>query len=337
MNKEMLKSRIAFVTGGSGFVGSRLVRALVDKNWEVRALARSSSAIAQVKKSGAIPVSGDLDNLGALQQGMADCEVVFHVAALFKLWGDRKEFNRINVEGMRMVVQAAAATSSVRKVVAVSAAAVVMGDPEPMLNIDESAPVQTRRFAPYSSSKAEAERILFAANGQRSNFETVSIRPPMIWGAGMPTLDHMIETVKAGKWQWVDGGKQSMSTCHVDNLVSALILAADRGRGGQAYFVADAEMGTLKSVLGGLLKTKNIEAADKSVSFGMAWAMAGVLSAAWRLFQLQGEPPVTRQMLRLIGKSFTVSFHKAQIELGYTPAVSWAQGIQNMSSSPAGS
>lgn len=334
MDQKSVKRRVAFVTGGSGFVGNRLVEALVANNWEVRALARSVSAIAKVKKAGAVPVSGDLNNFQALQQGMTECEVVFHVAALFKLWGDRKEFDRVNVEGMRTLVQAASTTPAVRKVVAVSAAAVVMGDPESMLNVDESAPVQTRRFAPYSASKAEAEQILLAANGKRPEFETISIRPPMIWGAGMPTLDHMAETVKAGKWQWVDGGRQSMSTCHIDNLVNVLLLAADRGRGGEAYFVADAETGTLKSVLSGLLKTRNVEAADKSISFSMAWRMAGILGAAWRLFQLRGEPPVTRQMLRLIGKSFTVSYHKAQSELGYKPVVSWTEGLQCMSSAP---
>jgi len=140
MNQKMLKRRVAFVTGGSGFVGSRLVQVLVANNWEVRALARSSSAVSEVKKLGAIPVSGDLNDLQALQQGMADSEVVFHVAALFKLWGDKKEFDHINVEGMKMVVQAAAATASIRKVVSVGAAAVVMGDPDSMLNVDENAP-----------------------------------------------------------------------------------------------------------------------------------------------------------------------------------------------------
>lgn len=329
--------RIAFVTGGSGFVGSRLIHALVANNWEVHALARSSAAIAAVEGSGAISVHGDLSDPHALQNGMTNCEVVFHVAALFKLWGDRKDFDRVNVDGMKMLVEAAAATQSVRKVIAVSAAAVVMGDPEPMLDVNESAPVQTRKFAPYSASKAEAEKILLAANGKRSKFETISIRPPMIWGAGMPTLDHMVETVKAGKWQWVDGGRQAMSTCHVDNLVNALLLAANRGEGGQAYFIADAEVGTLKTVLSGLLKTKNVEAADKSVPFGLAWAMAGIFGGAWRLFRFQGEPPITRQMLRLIGKPFTVSYDKARSELGYLPKVSWIEGIQRMNLTPGNS
>ena len=211
-----------------------------------------------------------------------------------------------------------------------SAAAVVMGDPEPMVAVDERVPRQERSFAPYSSSKAEAEKILLSANEQRKEFETIAIRPPIIWCKGMPMLDLMAETVKAGNWHWVDGGNQAMSTCHLDNLVDALILAADHGRGGEAYFVADAEEGTVKSVLSGLLATRGVKASDKPVSFGMAWTMAGIMGLVWRLLRLKGEPPITRQMLRLIGKPFTVRTDKARKELGYSPRVTWKEGIAEM-------
>jgi nucleoside-diphosphate-sugar epimerase len=330
-NLQQSASRIAFVTGGSGFVGGRLIGALLDTGWEVHALARSADAAAAVRKLGASAVTGDLDDGEALQRAMKDAEVVFHVAAHFKLWGPRALFDKVNVQGMRTLVDAAAASSSVRRVVAVSAAAVVMGDPEPMLGVIESAPRQDRSFTPYGSSKAEGEEVLLAANGRRPAFETIAIRPPMIWGKGMPTLDHMVETVRAGRWQWPGGGEQAMSALHVDNLVEALILAADHGKGGEAYFVADAEDGTLKSVIGGLLATRGVDGGTKSVGFGTAWTLAGIIGAIWRIFGLKGEPPITRQMLRLIGQPFTLRIDKARRDLGYVPRVSWTQGIDEMS------
>lgn len=322
--------RIAFVTGGSGFVGGHLIRALVGKGWEVRALARSPGARAAVKKLGAIPVEGEMDEHDALRRGMAGSEVIFHLAAMFRLWGKRADFDAANVGGMRALVNAASATPSVRRIVAVSAAAVVMGDPKPMIAVDEHAPVQERAFAPYSSSKAAAEKILLAANNLRPGLETISVRPPMIWGAGMPMLDHVVETVKAGRWQWVDRGASAMSTCHVTNLIDAMLLAADQGRGGQAYFVGDESDGTMRSVFDGLLATRGVKAPDKSISFGMAWRVAGIMGTAWRLFRLSGEPPITRQMLRLIGKPFTVRIDKARRELGYSPRVTWDDGILEM-------
>jgi nucleoside-diphosphate-sugar epimerase len=335
-DQARVAGRVAFVTGGSGFVGKRLIAQLVAKGWTVRALARTQQAATAIAAAGGLPVRGELNDLAALGAGMAGSDTVFHVAAMFKLWGERKDFDHVNVDGMRALVEVAVASKSVARVVAVSAAAVVMGDPVPMENIDETLPVQERSFAPYSSSKGAAERVLLSASGARPAFETIAIRPPMIWGAGMPMLDHMVETVKAGQWQWVGHGKQAMSTCHLDNLVDALLLAADHGRGGEAYFVADAETGTLKSVISGLLATKHVKAADKAVSFGMAWTLAGVMASAWRVFRLKGEPPITRQMLRLIGQPFTVRSDKARRELGYVPRISWKEGLANMARMPAG-
>lgn len=322
--------RSAFVSGGSGFVGSRLIALLVSRGWRVKALARSPEAIEAARRFGAIPVQGDLADAAALHSGMEGCEAVFHVAAHFKLWGPRAVFDRVNVEGMRMLVDAAIATRGLRRVVAVSAAAVVMGDPEPMLEVDERFPLQTRDFAPYSSSKAEGERLLLAANNRRPGFETIAIRPPFIWGPDMPTLDHMAETVRAGRFQWVGGGGQAMSTCHVDNLCDALLLAVDHGRGGEAYFVSDGENGTLKSVISALLSTRGLVPEDRAVPFRLAWMMAGIMGAAWRLLGRGGEPPITRQMLRLIGKPFTINIAKARAELGYVPRVSFAEGIAAM-------
>jgi nucleoside-diphosphate-sugar epimerase len=331
MNELGNTQQLAFVTGGSGFIGGRLIEALIAQGWEVRALVRGQKAAASVATLGAAPVFGELTDQAALSKAMAGSTVVFHVAALFKMWGKQEEFNAVNVEGTRAIVDTAVDTPSVRKVIMVSAGAVVEGDPEPLVNIDERVPVQQRSFAPYSASKAAAEQILLAANGRRDGFQTVALRPTLVWGTGMPMLDQMVEVVKAGNWQWPDGGTQAMSTCHVNNLVDALLLAVDRGQG--AYFVADAEEGMLRSVISDLLATRGVKAGDKSVSFGMAWMLAGVMGFFWNLFNLKGEPPITRQMLRLIGKPFTVNISKARRELGYTPRVSWKQGIAEMQSS----
>ncbi len=316
------------ITGGSGFVGRRLIERLVAHGWRVRALTRSDEASLSVSKYGALPVPGSLNDTASLTAAARGCDVVIHVAALFKLWGNRDEFERSNVQGTANLLRAAAA-ASVKRFVQVGAAAVVMGDLAPMLQVDESLPRQERAWAPYSASKARSEALVLGAN-RPGVFETVVVRPPMIWGAGMPTLDHMIETVRAGQFRWVGDGTQAMSTAHVDNVCHAVELAIEKGRGGEAYFVSDGAESTFKQVISGLLQTRAIEPPSASAPLPVAWAMASLMEWIWRTFSRHGEPPLTRQMLRLIGKPFTLDISKAQRELGYQPVISWAQGIQAM-------
>ena len=316
------------VTGGSGFVGGRLIERLVARGWTVRALARSEEATRIVGSLGAQPVPGSLDDVVALTAAATGCDVVFHVAAYFKLWGDPAEFERSNVEGTSKLLMAAR-NVAVRRFVQLGAAAVVMGDMEPMLGINESLPRQERRWAPYSASKARSEALVLHAN-KPGIFETVVVRPPMIWGAGMPTLDHMVDTVNAGQFRWIGDGLQAMSTAHVDNVCHALELAAKSGKGGEAYFISDAEDSTLKEVISGLLRTKAVNPPSTSAPLPVAWLMAVVMEWVWRTFSRKGEPPITRQMLRLIGQPFTVDIGKAQKDLGYRPLVTRDQGLRAM-------
>jgi nucleoside-diphosphate-sugar epimerase len=331
--------RTALVTGGSGFVGGHLIPRLIQEGWQVCGIGRSAASRSAVAALGAEPREADLSDPVALERAMMGVDTVFHVAAHFKLWGPRRTFRAMNVEGTRNVVTAAE-RAGVRRIVYVSAAAVVMGRPEPQHGVTEDLPLHRMGFAPYSTSKAEAEDILRAANGRRKGLSTVAIRPPFIWGPDMPALDHMVETVKAGQFRWVAGGGQSLSTCHVDNLCHALILAADYGKDGAAYFVSDGADTTLKAFLTRLLASRGVTPKDRSVPFGVAWTVAGIMGTAWRLLRLRGEPPITRQMLRLIGKDFTIDISRARKELGYTPVLTPEEGFRAMerpSAQPANS
>ena len=316
------------VTGGSGFVGGRLIELLCQDGWQVRAIGRNSEALRRVELLGAAPFRADLENETALRHALQDCTTVFHAAALFKLWGSEEDFNRANVEGTRQLL-AAARSVGVRSFVQIGASAVVQGEPAPMRGVAEDAPLQFRPWAPYSSSKAKSERLVREANVPGA-FHTTVIRPPLIWGQGMPMLDQMIHSVEANQFRWPGDGQQAMSTCHVDNVCRAAILAAERGTGGSSYFVSDGADGTLRSVMTALLATRNVLPPKASVPFGVAWWMARCMEAAWRVFRFGGEPPITRQMLRMIGMPFTLNISRAQRELGYEPIVTWQSGIAAM-------
>lgn len=105
---------ICLITGGSGFVGGRLIERLVAQGWQVRALARSDEAMRIVVSRGAQAVRGSLEDVDSLVHAVQGCSAVIHVAAHFKLWGDEKEFDQSNVKGTANLLKAASVASVIR-------------------------------------------------------------------------------------------------------------------------------------------------------------------------------------------------------------------------------
>lgn len=319
---------IAFVTGATGFLGGHLVRQLIDRGWTVRALHRTPADGARLQALGAQPVQGDLDDISALRTGMRGARIVFHTAALFRMWAPAAAFEHANVDGTRNVL-AAATAEAVGRFIQIGASGVVMGKRRAMIGVTEDAPLAFPSWAPYLASKARAEQIVLAADDP-AGMRTAVILPPLIWGADMPMLDDMVAGVKAGRFAWPGGGAAMISTAHVDNVCHAAILAAERAQGGHSYFVTDGRDRTLREVVGSLLATRQVDAGDRSAPLAVAWTMATVLETIWRGFGLKGEPPLTRQMLRMIGYDFTLSDRRARDEFGYTPIVTWEDGLAAM-------
>ena len=164
----------AFVTGGSGFVGRNLIPALRTRGIDVRALARSDSAMAAVKQLGAEPVRGDLSadaaNVASVLGGMAGCDVVFHAAAHVKEHGKLAEFERINVAGTKAMLDCAK-RAGVARFVHVGTEA-VLADGKPIIRADETRPYPAHPMGPYPITKGAAERAVIEANAD--NFATIA-------------------------------------------------------------------------------------------------------------------------------------------------------------------
>jgi nucleoside-diphosphate-sugar epimerase len=227
-----------FVTGGSGFIGGRLIERLRLDGHAVRALARSSGAAERVRARGAEPVQGDLCDVTAMRAGADGSELAFHAAATLGDWGPAELFERGNVQGTANVLRACA-DAGVRRFVHVGTEAALLAG-RALVDVDESAALRPDSPALYSSTKARAEQAVLAANRER--FETVVVRPRFVWGVGDTTLlATMVELVRRGRFAWIGGGRHRTSTTNVDNAVEGLVLGAARGRPGNAYFVTDGE------------------------------------------------------------------------------------------------
>ncbi len=317
----------AFVTGGSGFIGRRLIEVLRAQGHEVRALARSEAAREAVRAAGAEPWEGDLSDVEVLQRGMAGCDVVFHSAALTKMWGPRTEFVEANVRGTERVLEAARG-AGVKRLVHVSSEAVLV-DGEPLVNADETKPLPERPIGLYPSTKNAAERLVRSVNS--AELATIVVRPRLVWGKGDTTvLPLIVDAVKAGRFAWVSGGHYKTSTCHVDNCVEGMLLAAEKGRGGEVYFLTDGAPVEFRQFMTALLKTQGVAMGNKSVPFGLASALASLVEGVWTLFGLNGKPPIIRAELLLAGQEMTVSDAKARAELGYQGRVTHEEGLRGL-------
>jgi nucleoside-diphosphate-sugar epimerase len=317
----------AFVTGGSGFVGRNLIRHLRARGDDVRALVRSSGSARIVTELGAAPAMGDLDDAAALQRGMAGCDTVFHAAAQVGEWGTREEFWRINVTGTANVL-AAARAAGVKTFVHVGTEAALC-DGTPLLDVDESRPLPDHPLPRYPHTKNEAEKLVRAANSPQ--LRTVVVRPRLIWGNDdTSVLSLLVGAVKDGRFMWIDGGHYPTSTTHVDNVCEGLLLAAEKGRGGEAYFVTDGPPVELREFMTQLMATRGVDPGDKSVPHGVALLAARVIEWIWDTFRLRSPPPAQRIAVRLFGEPVTVSDAKARRELGYVGRVSRETGLARL-------
>lgn len=306
----------AFITGGSGFVGGALIRRLVHDGWSVRALARSDRAARLVEAAGATPVRGDLDDIDAMREGARGADVFHHAAAKVEDFGDPADFERVTVQGTKNALAAARAAGVPRFVHVGTEAALMAG--QPLVNVDETAPLRPDSPAPYPWSKAKAEQAVRAANGD--GLETVVVRPRFVWGEGDTTLlPGIVARVRAGKFAWIGGGRHLSSTTHIDNTVEGLVLAAERGRPGEAYFVTDGEPVVFREFLSALIRTQGVEPPTRSIPLPVAKAAAAASETIWKLLRRHDAPPLTRFAVWASGLECTIDDSKARRELGYHP------------------
>jgi dihydroflavonol-4-reductase len=237
----------AFVTGGTGFIGGAVVRRLLEAGHEVRALVRSGADMRQLDGLAVERIPGDLGNVDSLRRGMAGCDFVFHVAALYSYWGHRwEEFYQTNVEGTRRVLETAR-EQAVARIVYTSSIA-VLGVHEDHSPATEDTPSSLAdRIGPYQRSKFLAEEV--ARGMAQQGLPVVIVNPSTPVGIGdhkpTPTGQIIVDLLNGRMFGYVDTG---LNIVDVEIVAAGHLLAAERGRVGQRYILGGENL-TLKQVL----------------------------------------------------------------------------------------
>ena len=323
----------ALVTGGGGFLGGAIVDLLLARGASVRTLARGEYP--RLKERGVATIRGDLADATAVRRAVEGCDVVFHVAAKAGIWGPFEEYRRANVEGTRHIIDACRALG-VRRLVFTSSPSVVF-DGKDMAGVDESAPYPAHHESFYSATKAEAERLVLAANDEK--LATVALRPHLIWGPGDNHLiPRVIAKAKAGRLRKIGREDHLVDTIYIDNAAQAHLLAADRLApgspiAGKAYFLSQGEPVPLWDLINRILRAAGAPPVTRSVPTGFALAVGSLLETIYRTFGISGEPPMTRFLAHQLSTAHWFNIDAARRDLGYEPAVSIDEGLRRLEAS----
>ncbi len=325
------------VTGGTGFLGSRLVARLLAADRTVHVLGRTPSP--ELAQRGARFIQASLDDAPAVAAACAGVDTVFHVAAKVGVWGHYDDFFRTNVLGTRAIV-AGCKTHGVRRLIYTSTPSVVYNG-RGLANADESLPLTVDCPSAYPLTKAIAEREVLAANS--SHLRTVALRPHLIWGVGDPHLvPRVLARARAGRLRIIGTGSNRVDMVQVENAVDAHLCAeralecadtpsnAQFAAAGRAYFITNDEPVVLWDWINALLRAVGEPTVTKRVSLGTALSVGAGCEAVWRVLRLSGEPPMTRFVAAELAKDHWFNPAAARRDLGYIPRISMAVGTAEL-------
>ncbi|MBV9082675.1 MAG: NAD-dependent epimerase/dehydratase family protein [Acidobacteriaceae bacterium] len=303
---------LAFVTGASGFLGWHVAHLLTERGYRVRALCRPSS---QLRELDVERVTGDLRDPASLISAVQGCDVVFHVAADYRLWSKHpSELYESNVEGTRNVLEAAERAGVPRIVHTSTVGCIGMPSDRPG---DESTPASIDDMAGhYKRSKWLAEQI--ALEKVRAGLPVVIVNPTAPIGdhdwkptpTGKIVLDFLRDKMPA----FIDTG---LNVVDARDVALGHLLAAERGRPGERYILGCENL-SLQQILERLARIASKPAATTKVPYALAYT-AGLVTTA--VANITGKEPLAPlEAVKMARKKMFVSHAKAAHELGFAPA-----------------
>lgn len=303
------------VTGASGFVGSAVLRALLEAGELVRALTRASSPRDNLDGLGCEVVVGDMRDPVSMSAAMTGVKRLYHVAADYRLWArDPGEILRANPEGTRVVMEAALSAGVERIVYTSSVATLRVGGSGDV--IDETAPLaEGEAVGAYKESKVRAERLVERMVAER-NLPAVIVNPSTPIGPRdikpTPTGRILVEAANGRMPAFIDTG---LNLVHVDDVARGHLLAMDKGAIGERY-VLGGQNATLAQLLAVIAVLTDRRAPTlrlpRTPLYPLAWGAEAVAAISGK------EPFVTRDALKMASHHMYFTSAKAERTLGYT-------------------
>lgn len=313
-------------------MGRNIIRHFVAKGHKIFALARSESSSNIIKSLGAIPIIGDILDKAGLQTAMKGVAWVIHAAADTAHGRAQAKQHQNNLEGTNNVFEAAR-QAGVKRAVHISTEAVLVNG-KPLVNINETIPIPASHSGGYSQSKAAAEKMAISLS--TAEMPIVVVRPRFVWGRDDTTaFPQLVAAARTGKLRWIGGGHYLTSTAHIDNVVHGIELGLKKGRGGEAYFITDGEPVEFRHFVTSLLGAVGITAPSAELPRWLCEIVVWIGEALEIISGGRIASLLSRQEYGTVGMEITLDITKAKAELGYSPVITIAEGLEALAQDSA--
>lgn len=316
-----------FLTGGTGFLGSHIAELARARGDTVKALARKGADTAFLEQLGIEIVEGELTDAAALARGVAGAEVVINSAAKVGDWGHVDEYRKVNVEGVRLLLDAVR-QHSLKRFVHLSSCGVYAARHH--YGTEESEPLPANHIDGYTQSKVEAEAIVLAAMREHQTPITI-LRPGFVYGPRDRTLlPRLAQRLREGSVLYIARGKYALNTTYVRNIADAVFLAIDNPRAvGEVFNINDGELVTKREFFEAVADGLKLSRPRGSVPLFIAKMGANWRERSFRRNNKPNPPRLTQSTVKFAGLNLDFSIAKARTVLGYEPAVGFRDGIQS--------
>jgi len=319
-----------FVTGGAGFLGLAIVRALREAGHEIVTYSRGDYP--ELQELDIHHKRGDLGDLDRLIESSKNCDAVFHVAAKAGIWGPYGDYHRANVDGTLNVVHACR-ENEISKLVYTSTPSVVF-DGRGSEGKNESLPYATHFLAHYPKTKAIAEEAVLKNNDE--NLATVALRPHLIWGPrDHHFLPRLVDKAKKGKLRFLGEEQYSVDSIYVENAARAHMLAMDclepgSSLAGRAYFLSQNEPIPISELINKILHAAGLPPVTKRISPRLAYAAGTVLETLYSTLGIEREPPMTRFLAKQLSTPHWYDVSAAEKDFGFRSEISIEEGMKRL-------
>jgi nucleoside-diphosphate-sugar epimerase len=314
------------VTGATGFIGGHVARAAVDRGHRVSTIARPASDTKELESAGVTIIRGDLLDRSSVDKALDGADIIVHCAGKVGDRGTLEEYRPINVEALQSLLEACK-NRPISRFIHMSSLGVY--EARHHYGTDESEPLPDSHMDAYTTTKVEADRLVFGAH-QSAGLPAVVLRPGFVYGPhDRSVLPRLLKRLRENRFNYLGGDQRVLNCIYIGNLVDAVFPAAERPEAiGQAYNLTDGERITKERFINAIADALEIERPKQKLPRWLAALASRFLRRQIKKAGMTGKPWITPAQYKFLQLNLDFSIEKAKRELGYHPRFSFDEGMR---------